>query len=289
MWLKRLGLVTLAVLIMAAAGAYFVLAPIALSSTVTVLQPRISSIGANILVVQTDTGKIVVDSQLPALSWITRWHVGRLKAQDRVIVTHWHPDHSGGYATFAGAATVWSHKNTRYRLAAPQIGHHLTAPDSLHHFAARRADQLPNDHTRLPQRPDMQVLAFAHAHTDGDLAVYFPKANIFALGDLLWPKALPFVDIYTGGAVPGLLDALDRVLEISNKDTVFVPGHGDPIRHEEVVAYKEMVIEAYAAIHCPGVKANFAAWESSLVPINRWQQMAQPGEPPPHCEPPDVQ
>src|SRR6202035_2687435 len=65
------------------------------------------------------------------------------------------------------------------------------------------------------------------AHTDGDSVVYFEKANVVHMGDLLFNKIIPFVDVQGGGSVRGYVEALDKVAARLPANVTVIPGHGE--------------------------------------------------------------
>jgi cyclase len=57
----------------------------------------------------------------------------------------------------------------------------------------------------LPQEP---------AHTDGDLAVFPPAANVLVMGDLFANGSYPVIDESSGGSLRGLIAAVERLLPL---------------------------------------------------------------------------
>jgi cyclase len=65
------------------------------------------------------------------------------------------------------------------------------------------------------------------AHTDGDSAVYFEKANVLHMGDLMFFNVIPFIDVKGGGSVRGYRDALDKLVARVPANVTVIPGHGE--------------------------------------------------------------
>ena len=93
----------------------------------------------------------------------------------------------------------------------------------------------------------VQLLYMPAAHTDGDSIVYFQKSAVIATGDLFNMESYPVIDRARGGTVNGLIDALNRVIDIAiperNEEggTLIVPGHGRICDEYDVVMYRDMV------------------------------------------------
>jgi len=80
------------------------------------------------------------------------------------------------------------------------------------------------------------------AHTDGDAIVYFKRSNVVHMGDIYFAGGYPFIDEPNGGSVNGIINAVSHVLNITNEDTKFIPGHGPLSNRNELVSYKTMLV-----------------------------------------------
>ena len=71
-----------------------------------------------------------------------------------------------------------------------------------------------------------------NAVTDGDVIVHFRKSDVIATGDLFAPGAYPVIDLERGGSFQGIIDALNRLIDLAVPDaneeggTMIIPGHG---------------------------------------------------------------
>ena len=90
------------------------------------------------------------------------------------------------------------------------------------------------------------------AHTDGDVAVFFPDANVLAVGALLAVGSYPVPDYATGGWIGGLEAATRALLDASDSSTKIVPASGAACSRAELeaqlklcTAVKERVADAY--------------------------------------------
>jgi glyoxylase-like metal-dependent hydrolase (beta-lactamase superfamily II) len=93
----------------------------------------------------------------------------------------------------------------------------------------------------------IQLLHMPAAHADGDSIVYFQKSNVIATGKLFDYESYPFIDLERGGTANGVIDALNRIIDITiperNQEggTMVVPGRGRICDEYDVVIYRDMV------------------------------------------------
>ncbi len=93
----------------------------------------------------------------------------------------------------------------------------------------------------------IQVFYAPAAHTDGDSIVYFRHNDVIATGDVFSTVAYPSIDLERGGSVNGIVDALNKILDIAFPEfrleggTLIVPGHGRLCDSADVAYYRDMV------------------------------------------------
>jgi len=77
--------------------------------------------------------------------------------------------------------------------------------------------------------------------------VFFRRSDVVASGDLFLTSTYPVIDPKNGGSVQGVIDGLNRLLDIAiPKDkeeggTYVVPGHGRLSDEADVVEYRDML------------------------------------------------
>ena len=78
----------------------------------------------------------------------------------------------------------------------------------------------------------IQVIHQPSANTDGDSLVYFRRSDVISTGDLFVLNSFPVIDPEKGGSLQGVIDGLNRILDIAipefNEEggTLIVPGAG---------------------------------------------------------------
>ncbi len=197
----------------------------------------IRGFGGNMLVCATSQGRVLVDSgNEPAgqLRDLLAEQFGDGSVHT-LINTHWHADQTAGNAALGAAgARIVAHAKTRQRLAA---GYYLR--DEERYAAPLPADGVPQstfftDLSLVVGDIDVECGYLLEAHTDGDIYVRFPQQNLIAAGDAISPALDPELDWFGGGWIGGRLDALARLLEISDAQTRFLPSYGPLVGRDYV-------------------------------------------------------
>jgi len=170
----------------------------------------------------TDDGIVVVDTQYPG-SAADCWSGLRERAPSplsMVLNTHHHGDHVGGNGVFA------EHTD---RLVA-----HANVPD-LMRTSVEEADQqtYPTEtfEDTWSETVGNETLTLRYrgpAHTGGDAIVVFENANVVHVGDLVFNRAYPFVDVEGGADSKNWMSSLDTIHDAIDDDTIVIHGHGNP-------------------------------------------------------------
>ncbi len=139
-------------------------------------------------------------------------------------------------------AAILAHQRVLDRMSA-QDGNQPPAP-----FGA-----LPTDVYRGRQKDlffNGEPILLMHqpaAHTDGDSLIFFRGSNAIATGDIFTTAGYPEIDLARGGSIQGLIDALNRILELTVPEdfqeggTLVITGHGRICDEAAVVEYRDMV------------------------------------------------
>ena len=151
---------------------------------------------------------------------------------------------AGNIADAAEGAAILAHENVLSRLA--HGGEGQTAPP---------ADALPTDTyfvefyklSHYFNGEGVQLFHMPKAHTDGDSIVHFRGTDVIALGDLMSTGSYPVIDVAKGGTINGVIEGLNRVLDMSIAEfrleggTLMVPGHGRLVDSADVAYYRDML------------------------------------------------
>jgi len=160
-----------------------------------------------------------------------------------LVNTHWHGDHSGGNKNMAEqGATIIAHENVRERMSTKQDrgGGRMVDPSPKEALPIITFKEDINLHAN---GEDFVVFHVHQAHTDGDAIIYFPKSNVIHMGDTYFNGRFPFIDLYSGGSINGIIEAANRVLFLADKDTKIIPGHGTLSNKKELTTYRDMLMD----------------------------------------------
>jgi glyoxylase-like metal-dependent hydrolase (beta-lactamase superfamily II) len=148
-----------------------------------------------------------------------------------VVLTHWHYDHSFGLAAFTDLETI-AHESVRDRLGSTAA---FAEADRLGVDPAEVA--MPNREIVVAAALDLggrrvEIAHLGRGHTDGDVVVVVPDADLVFAGDLIESAGPPsFGPDSVRAEWAGTLDGL---IGLMTARTVAVPGHGDPVNREFV-------------------------------------------------------
>ena len=181
-------------------------------------------------------GAIAVDSQFPDTAGLCVEQLLKASGKTEIaalINTHHHGDHTGGNGVF--------------RPKTKQIIGHANVPKYMKsgwdQAMARRAQQTPAPTTPAPAEPVVpdrtftDVWSFEHgdervsarhygpAHTGGDAVIRFERANVAHMGDLMFNRAHPVIDLVNGGSIANWTAVLQKVASELPADTIYIFGH----------------------------------------------------------------
>lgn len=186
--------------------------------------------GGNVGVLPGPDGVLVIDNQVPNLAEAVVRGVGRITAEPIrfVVNTHVHIDHIGGNELMAGmGATVIAQESVYLRmlerLRIPRGGGRFMPrpPES-----ARPVMTIGETATFRMNDEEVRVFHVPPAHTDGDLFVYFAESDVLHTGDVFRTNMYPIVDVYNGGTVAGMIEAMQMAIDLAGPETKVIPGHG---------------------------------------------------------------
>lgn len=201
--------------------------------------------GGNITVLTGPDGKLLVDAGIAvsrlrveaALNSISQAPIKYL------INTHWHWDHTDGNDWVHGlGATIIAQENTLKRLSATTRVEDWDYTFQPWPVSARPTITFKTDKTVKYGGETIVLKDHGLGHTDGDITVYFKKADVMALGDIFWNGVYPFIDISTGGSIDGAIRLANASIASVTDKTIIVPGHGPVGDRAQLIEFRDMLV-----------------------------------------------
>ena len=202
-------------------------------------------------------GPLVVDAQPAALSEKVIEAVRRLTPRPirHIVLTSGGDQQAGGVAKLSKAgryirvidtidprgvdirASIIAHLNVLNRMSATNVPSESWPTDT--YFAP--------EWSIFSNGEAVQLVHIDAAHSDGDTIVFFRRSDVISTGAIFDASGYPRFDPARGGSIAGVIEGLNRVLDIAvageNQEggTVIVPGRGRLSDETDVANYRDMV------------------------------------------------
>jgi glyoxylase-like metal-dependent hydrolase (beta-lactamase superfamily II) len=209
----------------------------------------VTSGGTNTLALSAADGLVVVDSGAPDLRDALMESLRRLSAGGRIATvfnTHWHEENTGANDLLGqGGAAILAHENTRLWMATPTW---MPAADRYRAPRPRTAHPARTFYADGSMDAGGERIDYGYlieAHTSGDIYVFFRDSNVLAVGDVAAPARDPELDYFTGAWLGGRVDAMNRLLALSDETTRIVPGYGPVMSRADLQIERDMMQTIY--------------------------------------------
>jgi cyclase len=166
---------------------------------------------------------IIVDSQFPPYASRLHDEVRQYNSEHvcALINTHHHADHTAGNLYFRNLAErIVAHENV------PDLQRNMAEIQNTENEQAYANVIFDDNWTMDIGSETVHVIHYGPAHTAGDSVVWFENANIAHVGDLVFNRWYPFIDIENGASISNWIHVLETVAAKSDSDTIFIFGHG---------------------------------------------------------------
>lgn len=202
--------------------------------------------GGNIGVLAGKDGTLIVDDQFAPLSNKINGAIKTIDpAEIRFLInTHIHGDHSGGNENFKKmGATIVAQENVRERMSKDAVDAQGKVTSPARDKDAWPVITFPNSLSLHLNDEDIAVIHLDPAHTDGDVAVHFKKANVYHLGDMFVTYGYPYIDYGSGGSINGFISSLDKLLAMMDDNTRIIPGHGNLCKKADLKKFRDRLAD----------------------------------------------
>ena len=190
-------------------------------------------------------GVFLVDAQSPRITDKIAAAIKELSpAPLKLLVnTHVHTDHTGGNENFAKlGVTILGRPALRAQLLNPRPAPGNGQVPPVAPPAALPVVMFDAPTTVYFNGETVQLVPLSPAHTDGDTAVKFERADVLMTGDVYRSAGFPAAAVTNGGSVLGTIDALDKLIGMTGPNTKVVPGHGPVADRAALVFHRDMAV-----------------------------------------------
>jgi glyoxylase-like metal-dependent hydrolase (beta-lactamase superfamily II) len=146
------------------------------------------------------------------------------------------PGQGAFQALVRGSAMIYAHEKVLARMSATR------APT-----AALPTESFPRQLKQYFNGEGIHMIHQPAAHSDGDVVVHFRGSDVISTGDILSTVSYPTFDVARGGSINGIVDGLNRLLDLviaeyqTEGGTLLVPGHGRLCDAADLATYRDMV------------------------------------------------
>jgi cyclase len=189
--------------------------------------------GCNVVAVRGEGDSLLVDGGHAKDSKALLAAVAKTTGNSKVatlINTHWHPAQTGSNEAIGRAGgTIIAHEVTRLYLSRP-----VPSIDYEGLYGPMAKEGWPTRTTRTSGALEFagQHVEYGYlpaAHTNGDLYIRFPEANLIVAGGPVQSQSWPMLDYRNGAWLGGLVRAHEKLAAMVKPDTRVIPANGPPL------------------------------------------------------------
>ena len=204
-----------------------------------------SGAGGGVVAARGPGGAVMVDcgqaDRAEALQALVLQKTGAAKVAT-LFNTCWRLEQTGGNDRLAASgAHIVAHENTRLWMGEeiPSRWENRVYPPRAK--AARPAETFYATAPALPLGAETVDYGYLlQAHTDGDIYVFFRKANVLVVGGAVAGKGWPVIDWSTNGWIGGMVRGLETLIKLADDKTVIVPSDGALLTKADLVKQHDM-------------------------------------------------
>jgi cyclase len=200
--------------------------------------------GCNVIALRGEDGALMIDGGLAANADALLKAVKDRTGTQRIhtlINTHWHPEQTGSNeAASRDGAVIFAHEKTQLYL-----GNTVTSVTFQGRLSPLPQAARPNKTTRGDGSLEFggRHIDYGYmpaAHTDGDLYLHFPQANVLIVGGVISGEQWPLLDYRNGAWLGGRVRAVEKLATLVRPDTRVIPADGRAITGKDVVRQRDI-------------------------------------------------
>jgi cyclase len=182
----------------------------------------------------------IVDTQFPEQASNLRTQMNKITDEkiEFIFNTHHHADHTSGNIFFKDKVkSIIAHTNSQVnqKNVATQKN---TLKDAL-------LPTITFDNTYVTKvgNENIRCYYYGPAHTNGDSIVHFLESNVAHIGDLVFNRRFPYIDMGAGASIKNWINVHDQILAQFDNETLFIVGHAGQgydvvVKKEDIKAFQ---------------------------------------------------
>lgn len=236
----------------------------------------LSGAGGNMAAVTGPQGVLLVDAQFAELADKIKAKLTDISTNGKIatlVNTHHHSDHVSGNKALGQGVAIIAHHNVYQRLNSDDKFDKKGLPTVL----------LQQPLQLMVNNVELELIPMPVSHTDGDVIVWFKKANVLHTGDLMFAGRFPFIDLKSGGSVAGYIENTRQLIARINDQTKVIPGHGELTDKAGLQQSLQMMEETLSLVQsykkagltldqaiAKGLGDKYKSWHWSFITEHRW-------------------
>ncbi len=168
-----------------------------------------------------DDAVVVVDSQYEetAKNFVRGVKQKTQRNIDLLFNTHHHGDHTNGNIYLKDFTSIIAAHENCVELQKKFYGNNPDKPQAYANVTFR------DEWTFDLGKEKLYAKHYCAAHTGGDAVIQFVNSNVVHMGDLVFNKTFPFIDLPGGASLNGWIEFLEKAATHFSKDTIYIFGH----------------------------------------------------------------
>jgi cyclase len=188
---------------------------------------------------------VIVDTQFPEQAANLQKQLNKITDDkiDIIFNTHHHGDHTSGNVFFKNkVSNIVAHSNSLLNQKNVATQKNVLKDTLLPNFT------FDNTHVTKAGNENINCYYYGPAHTNGDIIVHFLESNVAHIGDLVFNRRFPYIDMGAGASIKSWITVHDHILNQFDKDTIFIAGHAGQgydviINKEDIKAFQNYLVK----------------------------------------------
>lgn len=183
---------------------------------------------------------VIVDTQFPEQAANLRTQMNKITDEkiECIFNTHHHADHTSGNVFFKDKV-----KNIIAQTNSQINQKNVATQKNTLKDALLPTITFDNTYVTKVGNENVRCYYYGPAHTNGDSIVHFLESNVAHIGDLVFNRRFPYIDMGAGASIKNWIKVHDQILAQFDNETLFIVGHAGQgydvvVKKEDIKAFQ---------------------------------------------------